>query len=131
MIKDFFNYEVKIKDSLFISKSGLKYENTVAISFFDANKKEIACIELGFVKAEHIYRLIDEGEPINIDQCYVEDFSLDDYRASRNMGRMSYVKINGFSAYGTFFDTQTTTDFSYSEFADSHKTFENAYFLNG
>ena len=131
MIKDFFYYKVKIKDTSFTSESGIKYENTAAISFLDENKKEIAYVELGFVNTEDIYQLIDQGKSINIDQCYVENFSLNDYRVSRNLERKSVVHIHDFSAYGTFFDAQITTDFSYSEFNDSYKSFENSHFLNG
>lgn len=131
MIKDYFNYKVKIKDTSFETETGKKYENTAAISFLDENKKEVAYIELGFIDSEEIYQLIDKEVAINIDQCYVENFSLIDYRESRNLDKKSYVKLHQFSAYNTFFDSRTGTDFSFVEFDNEYKNFENAHFLNG
>ena len=37
----------------------------------------------------------------------------------------------GFSAYNAFFDSRVITDFSFAEFDDEYKNFENAHFLSG
>lgn len=131
MIQNFFNYKVKIKDTPFKTESGKKYDNIAAISLLDENKKEIAYIELGFIDKEEIYKLIDQGKPINLDYCYVENFSLEEYRENRNIEKKSCVKIHQFSAYNTFFDSRIATDFSFAQFDDEYKNFENACFLNG
>lgn len=131
MIHHFFNYKTKIKDTPFKTESGKVYENTAAVSFFDENKKEIAYIELGFVDKESIYQLIEQEKPINLDDCYVENFSLTEYRESRNIEKKSFVKIHQFSAYHTYFDSRIETDFSFAEFDDEYINFENASFLNG
>lgn len=131
MIQNFFNYKIKIKDTPFETEAGVKYNNTAAVSFLDENKKEIAYIELGFVDKEEIYQNLDQGKPINLDYCYIENFSLSEYRESRGIEKKTFIKIPGFSAYNTYFDSRIITDFSYSEFNDEYKNFENAYFLNG
>ena len=131
MINDFYNYKVKIKDTPFKTEAGKKFDNTAAISFLDENKKEVAYIELGFFDTEDVYKLIDQEEAIILDQCYIENFSLVDYRESRKIEKKSYVKIHQFSAYNTFFDSRIETDFSFAEFDDEYKNFENAQFLNG
>ncbi len=131
MIQNFFNYKTKIKDTPFKTEAGKKYKNTVAISFLDENKKEVAYIELGFIDKEEIYQLIDNEKLVDLDHCYVENFSLVEYRESRNIEKKSYVKIHGFSAYNTFFDSRVVTDFSFAEFDDEYENFENAHFLNG
>ncbi|MFC2151465.1 potassium channel family protein [Bacteroidota bacterium] len=131
MIQNYFNYKVKIKDTPFTSETGKKYENTAAISFLDENKKEVAYIELGFLDCEEIYKLIDEEKPINLDHCYIENFSLSDYRENRNIEKKAFVKIHKFSAFNTFFDSRIITDFSFAEFDDEYKNFENTHFLNG
>jgi hypothetical protein len=131
MIQNYFNYKVKIKDIAFETQAGLKCENTAAISFLDENKKEIAYIEIGFVDSEEVYKLIDQEKPIVLDDCYIENFSLNDYRESRKLEKKSYVKIHGFSAYNAFFDSRLITDFSYAEFDDEYENFENTHFLNG
>jgi hypothetical protein len=131
MIKDFYNYKVKIKDTPYKTEEGKEYSTTAALSFLDENKKEVFYIELGYIDKEQIYKLIDNEEPISLDHCYIENFSLLDYRESRNIEKKSYVKIHQFSAYKTFFDARIATDFSYAEFDDEYKNFENAHFLNG
>ncbi len=131
MIKNYFNYKVKIKDTPFKTDSGKVYENTAAVSLLDENKKEISYFELGFLYKEEIYHLIEQEKPVNLDDCYIENFSLTEYRESRNIERKSHVKIHNFSAYHTFFDSRIETDFSFVEFDDEYKNFENAHFLNG
>jgi hypothetical protein len=131
MIKDFYNYKVKIKDTPFKTEEGKKYNNTATISFLDENKKEVFYIELGYIDKEQIYNLIDSEESISLDHCYIENFSLADYRESRNIEKKSYIKLHKFSAYKTFFDARIITDFSFAEFDDEYKNFENAHFLNG
>ncbi|MDK2977621.1 MAG: hypothetical protein PWP52_335 [Bacteroidales bacterium] len=131
MIKDYFNYKIKIKNTPFETGGAEKSDNTATISFLDANKKEIAYIELAYVDKEEIYHLIDEKKSINLDHCYIENFSLSDYRESRNIEKKTYIKLHQFSAYNTFFDSRIATDFSFAEFDEDYKTFENAHFLNG
>lgn len=131
MIVDFFNYKIKIKDTPFKTECGLKLDNTAAISFLDENKKEVSYIELGFIDANTIYKWIDEEKDICLDKCYIEDFSLTDYRSSRNLEKKSTVRLNKFSAYGAVFESKVITDFSFAVFDDTYKTFEGALFING
>ncbi|MBI9052637.1 MAG: two pore domain potassium channel family protein [Bacteroidales bacterium] len=131
MIKDFYSYKIKVKDAPFKAENGKEYENTATISFLDESKKEITYIELGYIDKEHIYKLIDKEQAINLDNCYVENFSLIDYKESRNIEKKALVKIHQFSAFNTFFDSRIATDFSFAEFDDEYKNFENAHFLNG
>ena len=131
MINDFFIYKIKVKDSPFKTEKGKQLSNTVAISFLDENKKEIAYTELGFVDKEQVYACIDQGKEIDLDYCYIENFSLSEYRKSRNLDKKAYVKLVGFSAYNTFFDSHIISDFSFAQFEEGFKNFENTHFLNG
>jgi hypothetical protein len=131
MIRNYFNYKVKITDKPFVTESGKQYNNTAAISFLDENKKEIAYVECGFIDKEEVYVLIDQQQPINLDYCYIENFSLADHRESRNIEKKSYIKLHQFSAFNSYFDSRVATDFSFAEFDDEYENFENAHFLNG
>jgi len=131
MIKNYFNYKVKVTDKPFATESGNKFDHTAAISFLDENKKEIAYLELGYIDKEEVYKMIDQEKRINLDHCYIENFSLVEYRESRKIEKKNSVKFHGFSAYNTFFDARVITDFSYAEFSDDYVSFENAHFLNG
>ncbi|PLX21261.1 MAG: hypothetical protein C0597_03565 [Marinilabiliales bacterium] len=131
MIQNYFNYKVKITDKPFTTDSGNKFDNTAAISFLDENKKEIAYMELGYLDKEEVYQMIDNEKNLTLDHSYIENFSLVEYRETRNIEKKTYVKIHNFSAYNTFFDARVITDFSYAEFDDEYENFENAHFLNG
>ncbi len=131
MIKDFYNYKVKIKDQPFKTSAGIKLENTATISFYDKNKKEIYYIELGFISKNTIFNWIDEEKDILLDDCYIENFSLSEYRESRELDKKAIIKLHGFSAYNTYFDSRIETDFSYAEFDIDYKNFEGSHFING
>ncbi len=125
------NYKVKVRDSVFESKSGKIFDNTACISFYDENKKELQYIELGFCDTEEIYKKIDAGEDINLDESYVENFSLSTYRKSRKLKAETYITLNNFSAKNTYFDSKIETDFSFADFKGNLVCFEHSDFING
>ena len=128
---DFHSYKVKIRNNPFTTEDGKQLENMANISFFDENRKELSYLELGYIDTEDIFKLIDEGKDINIDNCYVDNFSLAAYRQSRNIEKEQIVKILSFSANSTYFDTHLNNDFSYAEFKQGPVSFNKAVFLNG
>lgn len=131
MITNYISYKVKVKDAEFVAEDGRKFPTTAAISFYDVNKKEIQFIERAFIESEQVYKLIDENEDINLDECYVENFSLKTYRKSREIEKDSIVKIKSFTAKACLFDSHGDTDFSFSEFDGQKVNFAKAHFVNG
>lgn len=131
MLIKYHSYKVKIRNNPITTEDGKIFENMAQVSFFDENKKELLYLELGYVDTEDIYKMIDDGLDINIDHCYIENFSLSTYRKSRQIAKEVFVTVNSFSAKETFFDTHTNTDFSYGDFIKSPVSFNNTVFLNG
>ena len=131
MINNFAAYKTKIKHQEFVNSVGIKFDNTVAFTFFDIYKKEVLYKELGFVTANEIYSKIKNNEPINIDDCFVENFSIKQYRKLNKLDNSERVKLNKFSAIGAVFEAQQVTDFSNVEFASSEMSFKNAAFVKG
>ncbi|HBF87062.1 MAG TPA: hypothetical protein DDX39_00360 [Bacteroidales bacterium] len=131
MITNYLSYKIKIKDLEFVTEDGRKFPNTAAISFYDINKKETDYIEKAFVEQETVFQLIDNGEDININECYIENFSLKNYRKSRNIEKDEIVKIKNFSAIDCFFDSHGETDFSFAVFQGDFANFSKAHFING
>ena len=73
-------YSVEIKKLKFQTASGVKFPGT-ALVHFQVDAKEKPVVELmGYLGEKEIYKAIDEGEEINLDNCYIEKFSLRDYR---------------------------------------------------
>lgn len=131
MLTDYFSYKVKIKPGA-LQTEGLRSHDSVAhVSFFDENKKEISYIEAPFIDLEQIFQQIDNGECIDISNCYVENFSLRTYRKSRKIGLEDPVKINGIKAGNAVFETDSITDFSFADFGNFEVDFSNSKFLNG
>ncbi|MBI5219709.1 MAG: two pore domain potassium channel family protein [Bacteroidia bacterium] len=131
MLINYHSYKVKIRNTPFTTEDQKTFDNMAAISFYDENKKELQYQELGYIDTEDIYKLIDEGKDIDIDYCYVENFSLSTYRKSRGLKKDEYVTIKSFSAKEAIFDTHLKNDFSFGEFQESPMHFNNAVFLNG
>jgi len=96
-----------------ISFETISYINSVKLSEYASNKK-IREHKLGYLTREDIYFNIERGYEVNIDQAYVKDFSLADYRASRNLPANEKVVIKGFSSRFTFYDCDSVIDFSNS-----------------
>jgi len=126
----FNSYKVKIHNQPFNSDQGIQFSYTAAITLYDGNKKEIAFLEKGYIDAETIYQKIDEGQALLLDQCYCENFSIHEYRRSRNIETDKVINLHSFSAYQAVFDGKEIIDFSYCDFGNHYKNFEQAIFLN-
>ncbi len=131
MISTFSSYKVKIRDNEFVTPDGIKYANSVAISFFDKNRKELSYIELAYTDANNIFDLIKKGEKVNLDYCYVEEFSLSKYRQINNLEKEELVTVKSFSAKNSVFDAIELTDFSFGVFQEGNVSFQNAAFIHG
>lgn len=129
MLIDFYSYKVKIRNKKFITKDNIEYDSSVSISFYDEFKREIEYVELAYVDVQNIYELIEKGEDINLDYCYVENFSISTYRSKRNINCCDLVKINLISAKGAIFESKIETDFSHIQ--TQSLIFKDASFING
>lgn len=119
-------YQVEIED-----KPMLNRDKTAEISFFDDNNKRVAIFKFAVVTKEEIYLMIEKGESLNLNNSYIKDFSMTEYRVDRGLDDHVVIKLNNFSAKKTFFDCEITTDFSYTEFEGNKTVFESTIFGNG
>jgi hypothetical protein len=119
-------YEIEIVD-----KPMLSYSQTALISFFDENNKKVCIFRFGVISCEEIYQRIDRGENLSLNNAYIKNFSLTDYRVNKGLDDHVYIKLAKFSAKKTFFDCDVSTDFSYAQFEGEKTVFESAIFGNG
>lgn len=125
------SYRVEIKNLKFISDNGRKYPRTAIVTLMNA-KDEIVGTELfGNQDISEIFALIDNNEIINLDNCYVEDFSLTHYRQMKGLDKKTAVKLKNFSARESFFEAHLSTDFSFADFGDGGTSFEGSHFARG
>lgn len=124
-------HRVEIKNLKFISEEGITFPKTAILSITVPGHTNPIVELLGYRSVEELYKCIDEGLPIVLDQCYINKFSLLDYRQLRKLDSKQVVTINGFSAKHAFFDSPTPLDFSYASFIKNDFNIEYSWLLRG
>lgn len=131
MIPGYKTFKAQIKALKFENSDGHKYLKTAIVSF-EVERRTTPIVEiLGYVEEEDIYKMIDQGEPVILDQCYISRFSLENYRVSRKLDKKETVKINGFSARGAFFDSSPPIDFSFASIESGNFDLTSSWFHRG
>lgn len=125
------DFKATLLDKKFISLEGNEFEKTVQVDFFDAKGRKKETKEYGFISAEEVYDNLAKEEPIHLNECYVKDFSLAEFRKKKGLSEMQPIHLKEFTAKNSFFDCDHEIDFSYSAFVNSKINFEGAIFGNG
>jgi len=131
MIPSHQEYRVEIKKLKFETDDGIRHPSTALIHFILGGHKKPVVELMGHLEEKEIYNAIDRGEPINLDNCYIEKFSLRDYRLTRNMEERDKVVIKGFTARNALFGCQAPLDFSHAVFEGEEFSLEGAWVCKG
>jgi len=131
MIRGYSNYHVDIKNVEFIADDGRTCPDTAIITFHNKKGEEIGSEILGAIDVNQIYLMINEGKEINIDNFYISEFSLSEYRRVYGIEKKQLVNIKRFSAREAFFEADASTDFTYSSFSDGEVSFDGSQFAKG
>jgi len=131
MIPQFRDYTAEIKPLKFISEGGHTYPATAMVRFRVADK-DVPLMELmGHVSEEEVYARIDRGEPVMLDHCFVEKFSLKNYRLTRDLGPEDRVAVSGFSARNCLFQGQSPLDLSFADIGGEEFSMEGSWIIRG
>ncbi|PJA09158.1 MAG: hypothetical protein COX70_02320 [Flavobacteriales bacterium CG_4_10_14_0_2_um_filter_32_8] len=118
------------------------YNIEVIKESFDANHKKTAVVQTfianklvsekkyGIVTKEEIYIHLKNNEDVNLNGCYVKDFSISEFKKGINLPASQLFDINNFEAENAFFDCSFLTDFSGINFKGKAK-FSNTIFSHG
>jgi hypothetical protein len=131
MIKEFSSYTVQRRNKKFTLRNGVVLSKTATVSFLNNKDELISSFDLGFVDAEFIYQLIEKNQPVNLQDCYIEGFSLAIYREKRNLQRNRMIRMAGFVATNSILSSDTEIDFSFCTFSSGRIDFSNSVFLQG
>jgi Ion channel len=131
MLSRLSNCTVEIENKKFTNEDGKIFPKTAVVTYSHADKTGKKVEKFGYLGADKIYKLIDDNKEICLDNCYVDNLSLSDYRSIREMDKKAYVKIKSFSAKNAFFNNQMIIDLSYAEIEDGDVSFENSCFARG
>ncbi|MFZ5552201.1 MAG: potassium channel family protein [Bacteroidota bacterium] len=130
MARQYHSYSTEILDETFVSGE-LSYKQTAHVRFFNRNHKLIFSEKYGVADPEAIYSKLSSEGIIHLDNCYVKNFSLAEFRAKSGQGKMQMIPIKQFSAINAFFENEDNTDFSYAEFDGISADFVNSHFASG
>jgi Ion channel len=112
MVPRHLSFKAEIKKLKFKTEMGTTFPATALIRFHVPGKEKSLVELMGNVEEREIYKAIDRGEAIHLDHCYIEKFSLRDYRLTRNMDSREKVVIKGFTAREALFGGYASLDFS-------------------
>lgn len=124
-------YVVKIIDRQYVNDAGKTFPFTATITIHDENENNILSNDYGYLPTEQIYAMIESGEELNLDNCYVSNFSITAYRRTRLLHKNELVLLKGISARYSVFNSNFLVDFSFVDFGDYPVNFHGAYFVNG
>jgi uncharacterized protein YjbI with pentapeptide repeats len=109
-------YELQLLEGVpFTVESGKQeYEilpraSTVVVKTID-DKGKTTKKKYGFVEREEIYSLVETGQLINLNHCYIAGFSLKEYKQKRNIDKDPYVLVKLEGARKAFFDTRESLE---------------------
>ncbi|MEN8203377.1 MAG: potassium channel family protein [Bacteroidota bacterium] len=124
-------YSVETKKVKHVTEEGRKFPATALVKF-QMDGKEKPWVELmGYIGIREIYNAIDRGEKLNFDHCYIDKFSLRDYRLTRNLDAQEKVVLKNFTARNALFGGYTALDFSNSIFEGDEFSLEDAWISRG
>ncbi len=129
-MSNYLSFKTEIVDKPF--NTGTKQlTQTARVTFIDDIENVQNTKEYGVVEADAIYDIIKAGEALELNNCYIKNFSLNAYRDKFDLKGMSPVILSNFSALNAFFEADDTIDFSYGAFEGESCTFVNTCFGNG
>jgi hypothetical protein len=131
MVTGYINYRVEIKNVKFIAEDGRTCPRTAIVTLFGHHGDQMGTELFGVIEISEIYRIIGEGLDLNLDNYYVSEFSLSNYRRIKGLDKKDFVDLKRFSARNAFFEAKTATDFSYSSFSDDDVDFDGCQFAKG
>lgn len=131
MITNFYSFKVTVEPKPYHTQKGKNFSHTASISFYNDANIEIGYREYAFVETKTLFELMTNGEPLLLDDCYLEDFSFSAYRNSTETKEETLLEINDFSAKNAVFNCKNDSDFSFVKFTGTIFSLEKALFLSG
>lgn len=124
-------FEAEIKKLKFETDEGIRFPGTALVRFSQEGRDQPMVELMGHIEEKEIYNAIDRGDVINLDHCYIDKFSLRDYRLTRNLGPREKIKLKNFTAKEALFGGQASLDFSHAIFEGEVFSLENAHISRG
>ncbi len=129
MERIFSDIKYKLTDKQFISENKALDLKVVEVQKFAANDKLVATEEMGYLESHVLYKLIENKADLNIENCFVLDFSLDEYRKIYNLDSQKFVILRELSAKNTLFYSTKEISLYKANFIGQKANFANSIFF--
>jgi len=131
MERYFSSFRVEIENERFVHGE-ITTERTAVVSLLNSSDELLEVIRFGYIEVAKVFELIDNLESINLSHCFIEGFSLENYRQSRNLQQNHKVQIKELNCQNSFFSSgpskNQSIDFSYLSIASENINFRNSIF---
>lgn len=124
-------YTVTIEDRPFEIDETNQFAQTALVSYLDEKGAVIDTVSYGYLPKETIYEKIHRGEPVELNNVYVRDFSLREYKSKYDIANSDLVPIKDWMAINAFFDASEETNFERANFTGDVTHWINAIFAHG
>lgn len=124
------SYDLNIIDEPITLEDGREFKRTAVLEKFKRETK-ISSHLLGVADLDEVYQAINDGKEIELSQCFVKNFSLDEYRLRYKIGEGEVVNLHSFRAEHAFFEGDIGTSFAYSNFKGRVGSFAFTIFRKG
>lgn len=127
-MEKFHSYSVEIVDKAFVIGEVKRSEKTAIVQLFDFHGNRIDIRDYAYVDKKELYKAIAQKDVIDLNNCYVKNFSLTEFRSENDLAINAVVQFGEFSAINAFIDSDHSIDFSYGFFTGDSLHFINSIF---
>ena len=131
MTRYFSTYKLEIKEEEFKTENDIIFPRTAFLTFLEKDgkkEKEIETIKLAYVEQKDIFDKIKNRKDIQIDHCFIQDFSLDEYRKINELKKDKLITMRNFSAENSFFASEKEITFRRANFIGKRAVFSHSIF---
>lgn len=121
-------YQIEVLNEAFHFEDNTCDQTVIVRAFIE--HKLVTKTKYGLVTKEEVYAKLKNEESINLNRCYVKDFSISEFKKSVGQDDLEHIDVNDFVAEDAFFDCSLRTDFSYINFKGLAK-FNDTIFSHG
>jgi uncharacterized protein YjbI with pentapeptide repeats len=130
MARSSINYRVSIINEKYSTADGRTYDSYAIVEKW-IKRSKLSSHKYGIPTEEQLYSLIENEAILNISNCYLKDFSINNYRKEKNLAENAIIKLKSINAEDSFFESETETNFSNTQFVGSGANFKNCVFNLG
>jgi len=130
MLSTFHKFKVEIVNKPFYTDNNISYPETALITFYDKHGHFMFAEDYGYMTIKDIYDKLEENECLNLDYCYVKNFSFTTFRRTLLLNKTTHVTIKNISAKHAFFHSEYDIDFSFLKINNGGIDFSESCFYS-